>query len=232
MKMWVGTSGYSYKEWKGSFYPEKIAAGDMLPYYASQLPAVEINNTFYRLPRADVVKAWAEQVHEGFRFSVKASRRITHIKRLKEPGEETRYLLDTIRHFGPALGVVLYQLPPNFKKDMERLREFLEVLGPDIRSVFEFRHETWQDEEVHDLLRKHNCALCLADVDDEPEPELVSTADFGYLRLRRMSYDAAHLKNWMKKVKAQKNWKDAFVFFKHEDAGAGPALAKQFLGLA
>ena len=231
MRLWVGTSGYSYKEWKGSFYPDDLTAKEFLSYYASQLPAVEINNTFYRMPRADVVKSWTEQVHDNFRFSVKASRRITHIKRLKDPGEETRYLLDTIQHFGDTLGVVLYQLPPNFKKNLERLIEFVEVLDSDTRSVFEFRHDSWFDDEVRDLLNAHNCALCLADVDDEDEPDLTPTADFGYLRLRRMNYEKPQLESWMKKIQAQA-WSDVFVFFKHEDAGAGPALAKQFLELA
>jgi uncharacterized protein YecE (DUF72 family) len=231
MNLCVGTSGYSYKEWKGSFYPDDIAAGDMLQHYATKLPAVEINNTFYRLPRANVLENWAEAVPDGFRFAIKASRRITHLKRLKEPVEEMNYLLDAVQTLGPKLGLVLYQLPPNFKKDLDRFEAFLDLLRPDCRSVFEFRHETWYEDDVFALLRDKGCALCIADVDDEPEPEIVSTAPFGYLRLRRTQYGADDLARWAERVQAQ-DWDDAYVFFKHEDEASGPEAAAGFLKAA
>ncbi len=228
MKLRVGTSGYSYKEWKGSFYPEDLKADEMLRYYAAKLPAVEINNTFYRLPRASVLESWAEQVPEDFRFAIKASRRITHLKRLKGVEEETNYLLDTVDVLGPRLGVVLYQLPPNLKKDLERLETFVELLRPGARSVFEFRHPTWLDDEVYALLRGKGCALCIADVDEEPEPEIVSTAPFGYLRLRRTDYATDDLQRWAERVSSQ-DWDEAYVFFKHEDEASGPDAAARFL---
>ncbi len=227
----AGTSGYSYKEWKGSFYPEKLAADDMLSHYAAKLPAVEINNTFYRLPRASVLETWAAAVPPEFRFAIKASRRITHLKRLKEVSEETNYLLDTVAALGDRLGVVLYQLPPNLKKDLDRLDAFLSLLRPGVRSAFEFRHATWLDDEVFARLREHRCALCLAEEDDEPAPAAVSTAPFGYLRLRKALYSDDALRAWAGTVAAQ-GWDDAYVFFKHEDGAAGPAFAGKFLELA
>ena len=230
MDWWVGTSGYSYKEWKGNFYPEKLPAKEMLSYYAQQLPAVEINNTFYRLPQESVLETWAEQVPERFRFAIKASRRITHMKRLKDAEDETRYLLRTASVLGDRLGLILFQLPPNLKKDLSRLQTFVGLIPQAMRAAFEFRHESWGDDDVHELLRSENRALCLSDADDGDPAPLVSTADWGYLRLRRMSYTASDLQDWAAKVKSQP-WKDAFVFFKHEDAGAGPRMAGDFLKL-
>ncbi len=231
MKLCVGTSGYSYKEWKGSFYPQDMGAKDMLAYYATQLPAVEINNTFYRLPRASVLETWADSVPEDFRFSIKASRRITHMKRLKDAGEETGYLLRTVGTLGDRLGVILFQLPPFLKKDLPRLEEFTRLLTDGTRAVFEFRHPSWFTDDVLKCLRERGCALCTAETDDGPQPELVPTASFGYLRLRRAHYSTAELTAWAKKIQAQP-WQEAYVFFKHEDEGAGPALAGQFLEAA
>ncbi len=231
MKLHVGTSGYSYKEWKGNFYPEDLPAKEMLSYYSRRLPAVEINNTFYRLPQATMIENWKEQVPDEFRFSIKATQRITHIKRLNNVVEETKYLLDTSRLLGECLGVVLFQLPPNMKKDSGRLKLFLELLPSDARAAFEFRHETWFDEEIFDLLRNKVCALVVSDTDDKPLSEIISTAGWGYLRLRRTAYDENDLADWMKRVEDQK-WKDAFVFFKHEDEGIGPKLAARFLELS
>ena len=231
MKLFVGTSGYSYKEWKGSFYPDDIAAGDMLGYYATKLPSVEINNTFYRLPRASVLETWAGQVPDDFRFAIKASRRITHMKRLKDAGDETGYLQETLGTLGPKLGVVLFQLPPNLKQDLTRLTEFIELLAPETRAVFEFRHPSWFAEATYALLRERRCALCLADVDDEPKPELVATAPWGYLRLRRKDYSDEGLSDWAAKI-AEQEWEEAYVFFKHEDGAAGPAMAGNFLEVA
>ena len=231
MTLYVGTSGYSYKEWKGSFYPEKIPAKEMLTYYATRLPAVEINNTFYRLPQKSMLENWKEQVPAGFKFSVKASQRITHFKRLKETEEETRYLLDTAAALGDRLGPVLFQLPPNMKKDLPRLESFLFCLPNETRATFEFRHPTWLDDDVLELLSRKNHALCISDTDDLPVSHVDKTADWGYLRLRRVNYSEENLAEWFKRVEDQ-NWNDAFVFFKHEDEGTGPRLAGQFLKLA
>ena len=231
MNLHVGTSGYSYKEWKGNFYPEDLPAKEMLSYYSRRLPAVEINNTFYRLPQASMIENWRAQVPDEFRFSIKATQRITHIKRLNNVAEETKYLLGTSGLLGERLGVVLFQLPPNMKKDSGRLKSFLELLPSDTRAAFEFRHETWFDDETFDLLNKKDCALVVSDTDDKPLSEIITTAGWGYLRLRRTAYNENDLVDWMKRVKDQK-WEDAFVFFKHEDEGTGPKLAAQFLELS
>ena len=231
MKLHVGTSGYSYKEWKGNFYPQDLPAKEMLSYYSRRLPAVEINNTFYRLPQATMIENWRAQVSDEFRFSIKATQRITHIKRLNNVADETKYLLDTSGLLGERLGVVLFQLPPNMKKDSGRLKSFLELLPSDARAAFEFRHESWFDDETFDLLREKDRALVVSDTDDKPLSEIISTAGWGYLRLRRTAYDENDLADWMKRVEDQK-WKDAFVFFKHEDEGVGPKLAAQFLKLS
>jgi uncharacterized protein YecE (DUF72 family) len=231
MNLFVGTSGYSYKEWKGNFYPEDLPAKEMLACYAQRLPAVEINNTFYRLPQPTMVENWKEQVPESFRFSIKATQRITHIKRLKNCAEETKYLMETAALLGQRLGVVLFQLPPNSKKDTERLREFLECLPSNTRAAFEFRHESWLDDEILDLLRGKNRALVVSDTDEKPLTSINATADWGYLRLRRTAYSDDDLKSWMQLVQEQ-TWKDAFVFFKHEDEGVGPKLAAQFIALS
>jgi uncharacterized protein YecE (DUF72 family) len=226
----VGTSGYSYKEWKGSFYPEKLAAKDMLSYYAGRLNSVELNNTFYRMPQRTMVESWKTQVPEVFRFSVKASQRITHFKRLKEATEETKYMLDTVSVLEDRLGVVLFQLPPNMKKDLERLETFLSNLPSAVRATFEFRHPTWFDDDILELLRQHNRALCVSDTDDLPVNRIDKTADWGYLRLRRVSYSNDELVEWKKRIKAQQ-WKTTFVFFMHEDEATGPKLAAEFAAL-
>jgi uncharacterized protein YecE (DUF72 family) len=228
--LYVGTSGYSYKEWKGSFYPEKIAAKDMLPYYAERFNSVELNNTFYRLPQLSMVESWKSQVPDNFRFSVKASQRITHFKRLKEAEEATKLMLDNLAALESQLGVVLFQLPPNMKKDRERLESFLKILPHDLKATFEFRHPTWFDDDVLELLREHNRPLCVSDTDDLPAHRIDKTADWGYLRLRRVIYQENDLKEWVKRIKAQK-WSDIYVFFKHEDEGTGPRLAAQFNSL-
>ena len=230
MKLHVGTSGYSYKEWKGNFYPEDLPAKEMLAYYARQLPAVEINNTFYRMPQASMIENWKEQVPAEFRFSIKATQRITHIKRINNCSEETKYLLEMAALLGERLGVIRFQLPPNMKKDAGRLKNFLALLSPEARAAFEFRHESWFDDETFDLLRARDCALVVSDTDEKPLTEIISTAPWGYLRLRRVLYEANDLGEWMKRVKAQE-WTDAFVFFKHEDEGTGPKLAAQFIAL-
>jgi uncharacterized protein YecE (DUF72 family) len=203
----------------------------MLAYYSRRLPAVEINNTFYRLPQAGMIQNWKEQVPESFRFSIKASQRITHIKRINNVADETKYLLETAALLEERLGVVLFQLPPNMKKDTDRLKAFLDLLSADARSAFEFRHDTWFDDEVFELLRAKNFALVVSDTDEKPLTEIINTATWGYLRLRRTNYDENDLLEWLKRVQARK-WQDAFVFFKHEDEGVGPKLAARFLELA
>lgn len=231
MKLHVGTSGYSYKEWKGSFYPEDLPAKEMLHYYASRLPAVEINNTFYRLPQRSMLENWKEQVPANFRFALKASQRITHFKRLNDVASETAYLLETAAALEERLGVVLFQLPPNMKKDLPRLKAFFNCLPEGTRATFEFRHQTWLDDETLDLLRARNFALCTSDTDDLPVTHIDRTADWGYLRLRRVEYSDENLAEWLRRVRDQK-WQETFVFFKHEDEGTGPKLAGQFLSLA
>ncbi|HSE32250.1 MAG TPA: DUF72 domain-containing protein [Pyrinomonadaceae bacterium] len=231
MKLHVGTSGYSYKEWKGSFYPEKLPAKEMLPYYASKLSAVELNNTFYRMPQQAMVESWNAQVPDDFRFSVKASQRITHFKRLKDAEAEAKYLLETVGALKEKLGVVLYQLPPNMKKDLERLQNFVKNLPADVRAAFEFRHPTWFDDDVLEVLKNQNLALCISDTDDLPVTHIDRTSDWGYLRLRRVNYLKDDLVEWSKRIETQ-NWTTAFVFFKHEDEGTGPRLAREFIEIA
>ena len=233
MRIAVGTSGYAYKEWKGSFYPADLPADGMLRFYGSRFRTVEINNTFYRMPTEKVVVGWAADVPDGFTFVLKASQRITHRKRLKDAGEELAYFLKTANVLGPKLGPTLFQLPPNLKKDLPRLQDFLGHVPETWRAAFEFRHASWFDDEVFAALKTHNAALVIADTDPEEgeaEPLVVptvATADWGYLRLRRAEYKKADLVRWAKTVTSQP-WTDAFVFFKHEEAGAGPKLADAF----
>jgi uncharacterized protein YecE (DUF72 family) len=230
VELYLGTSGYSYKEWKGSFYPEELAGSEMLGYYAGRMDSVEINNTFYRMPTEALLQGWAGQVPEDFRFVLKAPRHITHLKRLKDCAEQVHYLLDTAGTLGQKLGAVLFQLPPSFKADLERLASFLELIPPGARAAFEFRHPSWSDPEVLALLGGRNAALCVADTDEQPVTELPVTADWGYLRLRGTSYGEPELRRWVQRVRSQP-WRTAYVFFKHEEAGAGPALAGAFRGL-
>jgi uncharacterized protein YecE (DUF72 family) len=231
MRLSVGTSGFSYAEWRGPFYPEGLPASGMLAFYAERLPAVEINNTFYRLPKPSVLESWAGQVPESFRFAVKASRRITHQKRLRDAGDETRYLLDVTRALGPRLGAILFQLPPNLKADLDRLDRFLELLPSTLRAAFEFRHPSWRDPAVLERLRERTHAWVVNDdVEGEPADCLV-TACWAYLRLRREAYSREELAAWAARLRAR-DLDEAFVFFKHEDAGAGPRLAAEFAEVA
>jgi uncharacterized protein YecE (DUF72 family) len=225
MRVLVGTSGYSYKEWKGSFYPEDLPASDMLRFYAARLPTVEINNTFYRMPRAEMLAKWAEQVPDGFRFALKATQRITHQKRLKEAADSVDYFFGAARTLGDRLGPVLFQLPPNFKKDVPRLKDFLAQLPPASQCAFEFRHETWFDDETFEALRSAGCALCHAEDEDLATPD-VATTGWGYLRLRRQDYGPEDLGVWAKRI-AQEPWGEAYVFFKHEESGRGASLAQE-----
>ena len=231
MRFLVGTSGYSYKEWKGSFYPEKLPQKEMLRYYGERFSTVEVNNTFYRMPKASVLESWAEQVPEGFRFVLKASQKISHFKRLKDAEDDTEYLQQTASVLGPRRGPLLFQLPPNLKKDVSRLEAFLDLLGEGTQAAFEFRNASWFEEDVFARLRAKSCALCIADMEDTPSSELVRTAAWGYLRLRRENYTDAELGAWIAKLRAQE-WDEAYVFFKHEEAGTGPKFAARFLNLA
>jgi uncharacterized protein YecE (DUF72 family) len=230
MNFYVGTSGYSYKPWKGPFYPEDLPDKKMLQFYGERFRSVEINNTFYRMPKASVLEAWANEVPADFKFVLKASQRITHKERLKDSGDSVKYLLDVAKTLKEQLGPLLFQLPPFLKKDVPRLREFLALLPPPTRAAFEFRHQSWFDAEVFDLLREHKAVLCIAEAENDLDIPFVSTADWGYLRLRRPDYGDAELKAWSERV-LQQPWQDAFIFFKHEDEGKGPAMAKRFLEL-
>jgi uncharacterized protein YecE (DUF72 family) len=228
MKVRAGTSGYSYKEWKGSFYPSDLPATRMLPFYAKHFSTVEINNTFYRMPSEKMLLSWSEQVPDGFAFVLKAPRRITHDKRLKNVGDDVAYLLKTVAVLGKKRGPLLFQLPPFFRKDLACLRDFLGSMPPDGQPACEFRHQSWFDDEVFAVLRVHNAALCLADAETDLNVPFVPTAERGYVRLRRPDYSDGDLRDWAKRIQDQP-WKETFVFFKHEEAGKGPQFATRFL---
>ena len=224
----VGTSGYNYPEWKGSFYPADLPAARMLAYYAERFGTVEINATFYRMPTPKTLGGWASTVADGFTFALKAPQRITHFARLRDVDEPVRYLCDTARTLGSKLGPLLFQLPPNFRKDVARLTDLLALLPPDLTYAFEFRHESWFDDEVYDRLRARSAALCIADTDKGTTP-LVATGAIGYVRLRDEGYDDRDLARWIDTLRRLGGaWRDAFVFFKHEESGKGPAFAKRF----
>ncbi len=226
-RLWTGTSGFSYKEWKGSFYPDELPANRMLEYYSRRLSSVEINNTFYRLPRAEMLEKWAAQVPEDFAFVLKASRRITHMARLKDAGDPLEYLTRTaLDALGERLGPILFQLPPYLRVDVARLRDFLAIVPEDVRAAFEFRHESWFVDDVYQALADHGAALVTADT-GEGEAPVVETASFGYARLRRPGYGEADLAEWAATLR-RPAWRDVFVFFKHEDEGAGPRMAAGF----
>jgi uncharacterized protein YecE (DUF72 family) len=227
MHVLTGTSGYSYKEWKGRFYPEKMKEAEMLGFYAGRFPTVEINNTFYRMPAAEMLRKWLEQTPETFTFALKAPQRITHHRRLLDVAGDVSYFYETSAALGAKLGPVLFQLPPYLKKDLERLKAFLDLLPPAPRAAFEFRHPSWFDDDVRSALRDKGAALCLADTDEEPLTDLAVTADWGYLRLRRTSYTETDVAAWADRVLAQP-WDRAFVFFKHEDEARGPEFAGAF----
>ena len=229
MKTYVGMSGYSYKEWKGGFYPEKIKAGEMLPYYGSRLGAVEVNNTFYRMPTERLLESWAGQVPEDFVFAFKAPQVITHFKRLTHVEEEAEYLFKTLSFLGKRLGPVLFQFPATFRADVPALERFLRLVPIDMAAAFEFRSPSWHVAPVEDLLRENRCSLAASDSDEAPLSSLVSTAPWGYVRLRRTDYTDGDLLEWAERISGQ-NWERAFIFFKHEAAG-GPEKALRFRDL-
>jgi uncharacterized protein YecE (DUF72 family) len=227
----IGTSGWNYSEWKGSFYPSDMKPAAMLGYYAERFSTVEVNNTFYRMPTTRVVEGWAAGVPARFTFVLKAPQRITHFARLRDVDEPVRFFCDVARLLGGKQGPLLFQLPPNFKVDAGRLADLLALLPPDARAAFEFRNPTWFTDQVYGRLAAHNAALCIADNDDGATPA-VATADWGYLRLRATGYTDDDLRAWLATVhRVGARWRDAFVFFKHEDKGTGPALGARLAAL-
>ena len=230
MQLLAGTSGFSYKEWVGEFYPEKLQAKAMLAHYATRLPIVEINNTFYRMPNAATIRGWRAQVPDSFRFAIKVPQRISHFKKLRDCGSELRALLAAVADLGPCLGSLLVQLPPHARCDAAALESFLAELPAGTRAAFEFRHDSWLTPAVLDLLKGRNAALVQSESDEKFEP-LPWTADWAYLRLRRVEYTRADLERWLARIKtAAVN--EAQVFFKHEDGATGPKLAAELLSLA
>lgn len=230
MAVHVGTSGYRYAEWKGRFYPPRLPADEMLGYYAGRFDTVEINATFYRFPKTEMLEAWVAQVPDRFAFAFKAPRRITHDYRLGKPAD-ARAFLEQVGRLRPRLAAALFQLPPRLRCDLARLEAVLADLPRGARAAFEFRHVSWHDERVHALLRAHNAALCIVDMDETETPAIVATADWGYLRLRRADYGEAALAEWARRVRAQP-WAEAYVYFKHEDEARGPEYATRFRALA
>jgi uncharacterized protein YecE (DUF72 family) len=230
MNFWIGTSGFQYTEWKGNFYPEDLPTAKMLPFYAGRFSSTEINYTFRRIPAPKTIENWRTLTPEEFRFALKAPQKITHWSKLRDCADTLEYFLKVVTGLGERLGPVLFQLPPTFKKDAEVLNSFLREL-PSMRSAFEFRNESWFDQEIFDLLKSRNIALCIADTDTVTTPKKI-TADYGYLRLRREDYMKADVEQWAEFVREQKsNWQEAFVYFKHEESGIGPKLARQMIEL-
>jgi uncharacterized protein YecE (DUF72 family) len=227
MKIFVGTSGFSYKEWQGKFYPAKISPKEMLRFYAHHLAAVEINNTFYHMPTAAVLTAWADQVPEDFTFALKAPQVITHLKRLRHVEEETAYFCRTLSILSQKQGPVLFQFPKSFRVDRPALADFLELLPDPIAGAFEFRSPTWLIPEILELLRDRGYSVCTPDADESPAAEIIPTASWGYLRLRRSDYTDADLSLWRERILGQP-WDKAFVFFKHEAEARGPENARRF----
>lgn len=231
MKIYTGTSGYSYKEWKGKFYPEKISPREMLRFYSERLNSVEINNTFYHMPTENVLLSWAVQVPDNFLFALKAPRIITHLKRLEKVEEETEYLFSTLSVLKQKLGPVLFQFPGSFRADKHALENFLRLIPDYVPCALEFRSPSWLAAEILDFLRDKGCSLCIADTAEKPANEIISTAPWGYLRLRRSDYTDADLAQWLEIISSQK-WEKAFVFFKHEEGAVGAEMAMRFRELA
>jgi len=227
-KLHAGASGYSFKEWCGSFYPEKMKPDAMLAWYAERLPTVEINNTFYQMPKAAVLEKWAQATPPEFRFAIKASRRITHDGRLKPDNvrDSVDYLYRTLATLGDRRGPLLFQLPPFMKKDLPRLQEFLQLLPPDHGASFEFRNDSWFADDVYAALRAANAALVLSEREDNAPPPLLETAPWGYVRLRLEEYSDDDLRSWARRV-ATTHWKDIYVYFMHEPTAPGYAAALQ-----
>jgi uncharacterized protein YecE (DUF72 family) len=227
--IWVGTSGYNYPEWKGSFYPETLSAAKMLPYYAERFPTVEINYTFYRTPTEKIVDGWNQATPDDFRLTLKAPKRITHDARLRDCGDRVRQFLETASTLGPKLGALLFQLPPNLKKDVALLDGFLDTFPPRVCAAFEFRHASWLDDEVYERLHARNLALCVADSEKLSTP-VVITADYGYFRLRDEGYGPADIARWGEVIREKTAaCRDVFVYFKHEEEGKGPEFGRMLM---
>jgi len=231
VKPWIGTSGFQYAEWKGNFYPADLPAAKMLPFYAERFPTTEINYTFHRIPSSKTIDNWKTLTPENFRFALKAPQKITHWSKLRECGDTMRYFHDVTSALGEKLGPVLFQLPPNFKKDTFVLADFVNCIPTGMRCAFEFRHESWFTDDVWEIFKSRNVALCLAETEEFQTPRTI-TADYGYLRLRREDYTTSQVEEWSEYVRQQeKAWSDTFIYFKHEEAGIGPKLAKQIVDL-
>ncbi len=231
MRLLTGTSGFAYKEWKPEFYPKDLPASEMLRYYAERFPAVEINSTFFRMPSSAQLEQWAAEVPPDFVFALKAPQEITHRKRLKDVAEPVARLFDAAAVLGERLGPVLFQLPPNMKKDAARLESLLQLIPEGARAAVEFRHASWLDDEVYGLLRAGGAALCIAEGEGADAPP-IATAGWGYLRLRRVGYDEGDLAAWANSIRARADdWSDAYVFFKHEDTATGPRHARRLAEL-
>jgi uncharacterized protein YecE (DUF72 family) len=230
-KLWAGASGYSFKEWKGNFYPEKIKPEEMLAFYAERLPTVEINNTFYRMPKVAVLETWAGSTPERFRFAIKASRRITHLARLKAEtaADSVDFLYRNLAALGAKRGPVLFQLPPFLKKDLPRLSEFLRLLPEGHGAAFEFRNDSWFADDVYDALKVAGAALCLSEREDNAPPPLVETAPWGYVRLRLETYSDDDLEQWARRLEAT-SWREIYAYFMHEPTA--PAYARTLMGFA
>ena len=224
----VGTSGYNYPEWRGTFYPDKFSADKMLAYYAERFPTVEINYTFYRIPTAKLLAGWSAGTPDSFSFTLKAPRLITHDSRLQRCEELLQTFCRTASTLGPKLGTLLFQLPPNFKKDAGVLKAFLDLLPEGTRAAFEFRHASWFDGEVFDALRARNIALCVADSEKLHTP-LEVTADYGYFRLRDEGYQQSDIERWAQTIRQLQALSDVFVYFKHEEQGLGPDFARRLM---
>jgi len=227
--IWVGTSGYNYPEWKGSFYPEKLATAKMLPYYAERFSTVEINYTYYRMPNEKILAGWSRETPERFKLTLKAPKRITHDARLRDCADLVGYFVDTAVTLGPKLGAILFQLPPYLRKDLALLDAFLPTLPEGLRAAFEFRHASWFDAGVYNRLRARNLALCVADSDKLSTP-LEITADYGYFRLRDEGYEPEDIVRWAHSIRDRTSGcKDVYVYFKHEEQGKGPEFARRFI---
>ena len=227
--IWVGTSGYNYPEWKGSFYPPSLPASKMLPYYAERFSTVEINYTFYRAPTEKILSGWAAATPEPFKLTLKAPRRITHDARLRNTADAVRGFLETASTLDAKLGVLLFQLPPNLPKDLTLFDAFLDAFPPRVCAAFEFRHASWMDDEVYARLRQRNLALCIADSEQRSTP-VVMTADYAYFRLRDEGYTEEDLDRWAQTIREHTAaCRDVFVYFKHEEARKGPEFARQLM---
>lgn len=227
MRIHIGTSGFAYKEWVGSFYPQKIKSDAMLRFYAERFKTVEINNTFYRMPKPEVAAKWADETPADFIFVLKAPQKITHIKKLEGCEAEIEYFLKSSEALRSKRGPILFQLPPWMKKDLKKLEAFLKLLPSDIRSAFEFRQAGWFDEETYSVLRAYRATLAASETDEKTGdlgPPVLATTDWGYFRLRRTDYAEPDLVAWLSRIRAMA-WSEAFVFFKHEDEGNAAVLA-------